>query len=81
MIIQLSWDNFKKCKNGQGQIFYRIENEYSSNDPEVKDISRYFLEMTKNSDQLQCFVLITDPKNEDQIEFEDSYKSSAIEII
>jgi len=79
MIIKVEWEQFKTCKDSTGNlIFYHVENEYSSNDPNIDDIQRYFLEMTINSDTLNCFLTMTTPKNADQIDFENNYKDQAI---
>lgn len=82
MIVNVNWSSFKSVKDQSGGfIFYSVENKYASNDPSIPNVDRYFLEMSNNSDTLECCITISNPRNADQIDFEDNYKSGAIEKV
>lgn len=83
MIIIVTWDIFKSAKdnNPSRYIFYKTEKSYTSNDPSIPDEFRYFLTMTINNDNLECFIPKTDPAGASQSDFEVNYKSDATPMI
>ena len=79
MIVNVGWNSFKSIKDQSGNtIFYSVENEYYSNDPNVNNIQRYFNYKTSKKNNGD-FISIETPRNSDQADYEDNYKSNAIE--
>ena len=63
MIVNVGWNSFKSIKDQSGNtIFYSVENEYYSNDPNVNNIQRYFNYKTSKKN------------NEFQNSFNEAYK-------
>lgn len=74
------WINFKAFVNNNNlQILYRNSVYYSSNDPNAGDTLSYSLETVYNGVVFYCTIVKDSGAN--QTEFENSYKSSAIEIL
>ena len=82
-VLKVSWSALKltKINNPTDDIYYSVEDEKISNDPEIPDTKRYFLEITVQGAVYQCFVakVATPEAGSDQKDFEDNYKASAIE--
>ncbi len=79
-MIETTWANIKAIKaSNNNLLFYSEENMYSSNDPNITDINRYYIRMQDGIEEYYTFICIEDPRCGDQIDFEDNYKSSAIE--
>jgi hypothetical protein len=71
----------KNCINSKPemQFFYSVENEYSSNDPNVSDIQRYFIKQ-ELVPGVENHTFISMDGGPDEIEFENNYKSYGIQI-
>ena len=82
-ILHVKWSALKQTKdnNPSEDIYYSVEDERVSNDPNIPDTERYFLEITVQGSVYQCFVAkVTNPApGSDPQVFEDNYKPNAIE--
>ena len=77
----IPWTAFKQTvDNNQSIIYYKIEDSYKSNDINIDNVARYFLTTSISPTTYECFICIEDPKNLDQTDFDDNYKTSAILI-
>jgi len=82
-VLRVNWSALKATKdnNPTSDVYYSMENEHTSNDPNIPDTVRYFLEITVQGAIYQCFVAkVANPATgSDQEDFEDNYKPNAIE--
>lgn len=77
----LYWPNFKTfITNNSLVILYKNSLYYSSNDPNVDDKCSYNLETVYNGTIFYCVIVKQNPKSSDEIDFEDNYKSSSLEL-
>lgn len=80
MEYKTTWDSIKNIKNNtSNNLFFSVEKEYYSNDSEVPDVDRYYIRIQDGIDEFYTFIIIETPPNADQLDFEDNYKSNAIE--
>jgi hypothetical protein len=79
-MIKTTWNGLKACKdrNDASLILYSVEDEYRSNVDSIPDIQRYYIRLVNTNNEIYCFITITDPKSEDQIDFEQNYKPEGI---
>lgn len=74
------WNSIKNIKTStNSQLFFSIEKEYCSNDSNIPDLNRYYIRIQDGIDEFYTFIIIDDPANTDQADFETNYKPSAIE--
>ncbi len=82
--FKTNWSAIKQIKNDNpGEtITYSVEYEYISNDPNVDDKKRYFVRIILNTIEYTCLIAKEDtaPVGSDQEDFENNYKSNAIEV-
>ena len=81
MSLETTWGSLKGIKIDTGSsLYWTSEDKYTSNDGGGSDSIRYYIRINSGVENYYSFIDITDPKNSDQIDFEDNYKSSAIEV-
>jgi hypothetical protein len=79
-MIKTTWNSIKNIKSAtNNNIYYSIENEYYSNDPNIPDKNRYYIIIQDVVDRFYCFITIENPVNTNQEDFENNYKPNAIE--
>lgn len=80
MINTISWETMKDCidQNPSLPYFYSTENYYTSNDPNISNIDRYYIrqEIVAGVDNE---TYIKKDGNSDQIDFETNYKPKGIQ--
>ena len=78
----LDWFNFKNfIVNNSLVILYKSVIYYSTNDPIVDDICSYNLETVYNGKIFYCVIIKENPRSVDEIDFEDNYQDSSIELL
>jgi hypothetical protein len=80
MEYKTTWNSIKNINTEtNNKLFYSVENKHCSNDLTMLDIERYYIRIQDGINEFYCFVTIESPASTDQADFEDNYKSTAIE--
>jgi hypothetical protein len=80
MEYKTTWSSVKNIKDTtSNNLFYSVENQYCSDDPNLPDKNRYYIRIQNGIDEFYCFITIDSPANTDQQDFEDNYKANAIQ--